>query len=95
MPTTMTNVKRIPQKGEIWKAECFSGRIWLFRSAGGSSEELTLHDGAYCMYDGGRSEFHDRVSHRTGRRITSNSHIVLLKPANENERVIFKRFVGE
>jgi len=79
--------------GEIYKVKLDSGRTWLFKSAY-CGEQLTEHQGAYCIDCGGCSFFRDYTTIERGRHVGNNHDIIELKHANLNEIAIFKRKLG-
>lgn len=83
----------IPIAGEIYKVKLRSGRTWLFKSAY-YGEQITEHQGAYCIDCGGDECFRDYVSIQIGCYVGDNDAIIELKHANLNEIAIFKRKLG-
>jgi hypothetical protein len=86
-------IKETPVVGNIYKLKHDSCTIWLFKSAY-RGKFLTEHEGACCINDGGDSYFTNYISRVTGCHIGTNSEIVKLVPANENEIAIFNRRLG-
>ena len=83
-------IQETPIVGKIYKVKLTGGITWLFKSAY-CGDFLTEHQGAYCINDGGDSYFTNYISRNIGCHIGSNSDIISLVPANENEIAIFYR----
>ena len=83
-------IQETPIVGEIYKVKLDRGTTWIFKSAY-CGQFLTEHQGAYCINDGGDSYFTNYISRNIWSHIGSNSDIISLVPANENEIAIFYR----
>lgn len=83
-------IQETPIVGKIYKLKLDRGTTWIFKSAY-CGKFLTEHQGAYCINDGGYSYFTNYISRKIGCHIGSNSDIISLVPANENEIAIFNR----
>ena len=83
-------IQETPIVGKIYKLKLDRGETWIFKSAY-CGIFLTGHKGAYCINDGGDSYFTNYISRNIGYHIGSNSDIICLVPANENEIAIFNR----
>ena len=83
-------IQETPIVGKIYKLKLARGITWIFKSAY-CGDFLTEHQGAYCINDGGDSYFTNYISRNIGCYIGSNSDIISLVPANENEIAIFYR----
>ena len=83
-------IQETPIVGKIYKLKFNRGETWIFKSAY-CGDFLTEHQGAYCINDGGDSYFTNYISRQIGYHIGSNSDIISLVPANENEIAIFYR----
>ena len=83
-------IQETPIVGEIYKVKLDSGRTWIFKSAY-RGEYLTEFELAYCINVGGDDYFTDRIERGIGCHVGSNSDIISLVPANENEIAIFNR----
>ena len=83
-------IQETPIVGKIYKLKLDRGTTWIFKSAY-CGDFLTEHQGAYCINDGGDSYFTNYISRNIWCHIGSNSDIISLVPANENEIAIFYR----
>lgn len=83
-------IQETPIVGKIYKLKLYRGITWIFKSAY-CGHFFTEHQGAYCINDGGDSYFTNYISRDIGCHIGSNSDIISLVPANENEIAIFYR----
>ena len=83
-------IQETPIVGKIYKLKLYRGTTWIFKSAY-CGQFLTEHQGAYCINDGGDSYFTNYISRNIWSHIGSNSDIISLVPANENEIAIFYR----
>ena len=83
-------IQETPNVGKIYKLKLYRGTTWIFKSAY-CGQFLTEHQGAYCINDGGDSYFTNYISRNIWSHIGSNSDIISLVPANENEIAIFYR----
>ena len=83
-------IQETPIVGKIYKLKLYRGTTLIFKSAY-CGQFLTEHQGAYCINDGGDSYFTNYISRNIWSHIGSNSDIISLVPANENEIAIFYR----
>lgn len=65
----------IPIVGEIYKVKLRSGRTWLFKSAY-YGEQITEHQGDYCIDCGGNDYYRDYVTTARGCYVVDNSDII-------------------
>ena len=82
----------IPEIGEICTLKKKDGRVFVFMSDGGHSDDVhTYHRNAICIYHGTEDWYKNWRSTKRGYHLGSDDTIEYLRLSNENEISIYKR----